>query len=213
MPTLPAHPNLDQLRHQAKDLLRSAKTGDSDALAQSQAVSEQLTLASAQLAVARAYGFASWPKLKAEVETRTVDLVEKVDAFCTASIRDGSGRAAAVALMLDLGFPIESNGGDHGATALHVAAYSGSANTVRLLLDRGADIEAHDGNWNSTPLEWAAVGSGEKPQNDPAADWVETVRILVDAGASTDAITLAPDDPKPPSQEVAELLRTHIDRA
>jgi hypothetical protein len=71
MPTLPAHPNLDQLRHQAKDLLRSAKTGDSDALGQIQAVSEQLTLASAQLAVALAYGFASWPKLKAEVEART----------------------------------------------------------------------------------------------------------------------------------------------
>jgi hypothetical protein len=32
MPTLSAHPNLDQLRHQAKDLLRAAKAGDADAL-------------------------------------------------------------------------------------------------------------------------------------------------------------------------------------
>ena len=96
MPTLPAHHNLDQLRHQAKDLLRAANGGDSHALAQIQAVSDQHTLASAQLAIDRAYGFASWPKLKAEVETRTVDLAEKVDAFCTASIRDGSGRAAAL---------------------------------------------------------------------------------------------------------------------
>jgi ankyrin repeat protein len=123
------------------------------------------------------------------------------------------GNTAAVRLMLDLGFPIESSGGDWGGTALHLAAYSGSANTVRLLLDRGADIEAHDNNWNSTPLEWAAVGSGEKPRNDPAADWVETVRILLDAGASTDLITLSADDPKPPSAEVAELLRAHVDRA
>ena len=35
-------------------------------------VSEHVTLASAQLAVAREYGFASWPKLKREVERREV---------------------------------------------------------------------------------------------------------------------------------------------
>ena len=123
------------------------------------------------------------------------------------------GNGAAVALMLDLGFPLETRGGDWGGTALHLAAYSGSARTVRLLLDRGAEIEAQDSNWHSTPLDWAAVGSGEKPGNDPAADWVETVRVLLEAGASTDAVTLAPDDPKPPSAEVAELLRAHRDRA
>src|SRR5438445_12567553 len=33
MPTLPAHPNLDQLRHQAKDLLSAAQAGDADAIA------------------------------------------------------------------------------------------------------------------------------------------------------------------------------------
>ena len=36
------------------------------------AVSDRTTLASAQLAVAREYGFASWPKLKREVERREV---------------------------------------------------------------------------------------------------------------------------------------------
>jgi ankyrin repeat protein len=118
-----------------------------------------------------------------------------------------AGNAAAVTLMLDLGFPLETDGGDSGSTALHAAAYSGSAAVVGLLLARGADIEARDGNWNSTPLGWAVVGSGERPANDPAADWVETVRTLLAAGASTGDITLSPDDPKPPSPEVAELLR------
>ena len=121
------------------------------------------------------------------------------------------GNTAAVALMLDLGFPLETRG-DGGATALHTAAYSGSADVVRLLLERGADIEAQDTTWNSTPLGWAAVGSGEQPSSDPAADWVETVHVLLAADASTDDITLSPDDPKPPSPEVAELLRTHIHR-
>jgi len=121
-----------------------------------------------------------------------------------------SGRGDAVALMLDLGFPIESRG-DDGGTALHAAAYAGSTNTVRLLLERGADIEARDTSWNSTPLEWASVGSGYQPDDDPAADWIGTVRTLLEHGASTDDITLSPDDPKPPSPEVAALLRHHID--
>jgi hypothetical protein len=35
------------------------------------------------------------------------------------------------------------------------------------------------------------------------------VQALLDAGASLDGLTLSPDDPKPPSEEVAALLRTH----
>lgn len=34
-----------------------------------------------------------------------------------------AGHTAAVSLMLDLGFPIEARGGEHGGTALHAAAY------------------------------------------------------------------------------------------
>jgi ankyrin repeat protein len=108
--------------------------------------------------------------------------------------------------LLDLGFPIDTRA-DDGGTALHAASYAGSAPTVRLLLERGADLEAPDTSWDSTPLGWAMVGSGERPNGDPAADWVETVRTLLDAGASTESVTLSPDDPKPPSPEVAELLR------
>ena len=120
------------------------------------------------------------------------------------------GETAAVGLMLDLGFPLETRG-DDGGTALHAAAYNGSTQTVRLLLDRGADIEARDTSWNDTPLGWAAVGSGERPRTNNAADWIETVRTLLQLGASTEEISLDPDSPKPPSPEVAALLRAHID--
>jgi hypothetical protein len=120
-----------------------------------------------------------------------------------------TGNTAALALMLDLGFPIDARVGENGGTALHSAAYAGSADTVRLLLDRGADIEARDRSWDSTPLNWATVGSGQRPRQNPAADWIATVRTLIDAGAATNEITLSPDDLKPPSPEVAELLREH----
>ena len=120
----------------------------------------------------------------------------------------GTGNTAAIALMLDLGFPVDARG-DDGGTALHAAAYSGSASAVRLLLDRGAGVEARDASWDSTPIEWAAVGSGEQPGGNPHPDWIGTVRALLGAGASARDITLSPDDPKPPSPEVAALLRRH----
>jgi ankyrin repeat protein len=121
------------------------------------------------------------------------------------------GDTAAVGLMLDLGFPLETRG-DDGGTALHAASYNGSPQTVYLLLDRGANIEARDTTWNDTPLGWAAIGSGERPRTNKTADWIETVQTLLEHGASTDEITLEPDDPKPPSPEVAEQLRAHLDR-
>ena len=118
-----------------------------------------------------------------------------------------TGRPAALALMLDLGFPVDAPSNDHGGTALHAAAYSGSADAVRLLIDRGANLEARDATWDSPPLDWAAVGSGERPATNPSPDWVAAVRALLEAGASTESITLSPDEPKQPSPEVAAVLR------
>ena len=69
---LPRRPDLEQLRRQAKDLLSAAKSGLAAALTLIAAVGTRQTLATAQLAVARSYGFSSWSALKLEVERRTV---------------------------------------------------------------------------------------------------------------------------------------------
>jgi hypothetical protein len=50
---LPGFPNLDQLRHQARELLRAAKDANPSALTRIRAVSERVSLSAAQLAVAR----------------------------------------------------------------------------------------------------------------------------------------------------------------
>jgi ankyrin repeat protein len=91
---LPAQPNLDHLRRQARDLLRAARAGDAAAAERIRAVSDELNLTVAQLAVAREYGFASWAKLKTEVQARSLELARLADEFCVASIRDWTGRAA-----------------------------------------------------------------------------------------------------------------------
>jgi ankyrin repeat protein len=120
-----------------------------------------------------------------------------------------TGNTEAMRIMLDMGFLIDARGGDHGSTALHAAAFSGSADVAKLLIERGADVEACDGEWNDTPVVWSAIGSGFKPTDNPNPDWLATIGALIEAGASLDGITISPDDPKPPSPAVADLLRRH----
>src|SRR5260370_20692361 len=64
---LPDRPSLRHLKDQAKDLL---KTGAAK------------SIADAQLKIARLYGFASWPKLKAHVESfeEIAQLKQAIDA-------------------------------------------------------------------------------------------------------------------------------------
>jgi len=65
----PVRPNLEQLKHQAKDLLRAIKQGEPSALAElkkhhRKAITPQKAkLANAQLALARSYGLPSWPRM------------------------------------------------------------------------------------------------------------------------------------------------------
>jgi hypothetical protein len=65
----PVRPNLDQLRHQAKELLRALRRGDEEARAAlarhhpAPRPPAAARLADAQLVLARSYGLASWPRL------------------------------------------------------------------------------------------------------------------------------------------------------
>jgi len=66
---LPVRPDLDQLKHQAKDLLRAIRRGDPDAVADfrrhhpRQIDPASVTLADAQLVLARTYQAPNWPRL------------------------------------------------------------------------------------------------------------------------------------------------------
>src|SRR5258708_81907 len=79
---LPARPNLDQYKKQAKELVKAAKAGDAHALALMREHHPRLKNASddelrratfalvdAQLIVARQHGFDSWPKFAKHIET------------------------------------------------------------------------------------------------------------------------------------------------
>ena len=75
--TLPPHPDLRQIRRQAKQLLDGFIRGDGADVAEVTAHyhgarAATFALHDAQLAIARAYGFESWPKLKAAVQGVTI---------------------------------------------------------------------------------------------------------------------------------------------
>ena len=80
MSDLPGRPDLDQLRRQARELLRAADAGDEDAIRRIRAISGKRTLSAAQLAIAREYGFPSWPKLRAEVLRRRATVGDTASA-------------------------------------------------------------------------------------------------------------------------------------
>jgi hypothetical protein len=70
---LPSRPNLEYLRKQAKELLEELQRQDSSA-----------QLADAQHALAREYGCATWPVLKASVEDRLAAFAEGARLFAGA---------------------------------------------------------------------------------------------------------------------------------
>jgi hypothetical protein len=86
---LPVRPHLDQLRHQARDLLRALKRGDDDAAAElgrhhpERIDPAAARLADAQLVLARSYGVPSWPRLV--LACRMTDALWRGD---TAAVRE-----------------------------------------------------------------------------------------------------------------------------
>ena len=174
MADLPARPSLDHLRHEARDLLRAAQSGDTAAADRIRAVSAAPTLASAQLAVAREYGFASWARLKTAIEARTTDLARQADMFCEASIRDWTGRAVRMlAATPELA-------GDNFATAVIL----GDADRVRAEIARDPGLATRvDARTGWTALHAACASNWHRLDPARAGGLLAVVRIILDAGA------------------------------
>ena len=83
----PSRPNLDQLRHQAKDLLRALRHGDPAAIDDFRAHHSpgfdfaDATLADAQLVLARSYQASSWPELVVVCEVLDATAHDDVEAL------------------------------------------------------------------------------------------------------------------------------------
>ncbi|HWF07880.1 MAG TPA: ankyrin repeat domain-containing protein [Bryobacteraceae bacterium] len=134
------HPDLKQLKRQAKQLLNAFEAGDSAAVAQVDAHYDGAQAATfglhdAQLVIARSYGFDSWPKLKAYVDGVTIRrFVEAVRA----------GQLQPVRRMLktrpELAGMTVSYGDER--RAIHYAVIHRQPEIARLLMQKGANARA-----------------------------------------------------------------------
>ena len=151
---LPAHPDLDHLKKQAKRVLRGLAERDPQALEQYRALlsrpaPNEPTLADAQHALAAEYGFASWPKLKAHVEAIGRDsdpvaaLVAAIKVNDTAAARRVLERHPELKAKLDDPLP----GFAFGATPLLAAIPWANREMIDLLLQAGADINQRSHWW------------------------------------------------------------------
>lgn len=156
---LPEKPNLEYLKKQAKELLRTMQQGK---------------LADAQHALANEYGFATWTKLKAQVEALSLSpgqalrvAVSDSDAARVKALlnRHPELRAAINDPLPDYGF---------GLNAMFAAVQRSDRETIDVLLQAGANIR--------TRSDWWAGGFGVMDDCDPSM-----VEFLLARGAVLDA--------------------------
>jgi ankyrin repeat protein len=169
---LPAHANLEHLRNEAKALLKKMRIAHPDS-----------TLAAAQLAVARSYGFRSWRKLKSYV-----DALRDFGAPLVSAVR--SGDLAAMRAILDRHPELANAAADlqeqrirpSDAPAMrlvHLAIAENRMEALRLLIERGASVNIRN-------------ASGRLPLHDCfELDSDGFVPLLLTAGAEPDVCAAA----------------------
>ena len=134
------HPDLEQLKRQAKELLGAYQAGEAAAIAEvnahyHSADPAQFALHDAQLTLARSYGFDSWPKLKAYVDGVTIRrFVEAIGANDQTLVR------AMLKARPEIANLTVSYGDEH--RAIHFAVMNRLPEMTRLLMQHGADARA-----------------------------------------------------------------------
>ncbi len=155
------HPDLEQLKHQAKELLRGFSAGDAQAVAEVDAhyrgAGANFALHDAQLVLARSYGFDSWPKLKAFVDGVTVRrLAEAVRADDLSRVK------AMLRARPELAGMAMSYGDEH--RPIHFAVMKRSPQMVRLLMRHGANARRGIDPHRDATTAWTIAKEREYPE-------------------------------------------------
>ncbi len=157
---LPSRPSLEQLKNQAKSLLKEYRAAIPESLARVREshphwqATARFTLANAQLVVAKEYGFATWSALKLHVLSQQTSLETTIRSLQDAAGRGDLARLDAL-LAADPGL-INETAGPGVRTALHHAVFGKSEAGVRFLLEHGADPNIRCEGDNAYPLHFAA---------------------------------------------------------
>jgi len=207
---LPVRPSLEQYRKQAKELLKACKSGDSDSLQRvkryhphpskltdSRTPSAKLSLADAQLVIAREHAFESWPKFAKFIEALTRES-SPVSQFELAADAIVAGDAITLKRLLrENPALIEARSTRlHRATLLHYLGANGfedyrqksprnAVEIAELLLSAGSEVDAlADAYGKATTL--GLVASSIHPKQ--AGVQIALLHTLLEAGASVDGV-------------------------
>jgi ankyrin repeat protein len=183
---LPDRPNLDQLKRQAKDLLRSARDGDCDALARfrllpafaastdADLTHRALALHDAQSVVAREHGFDSWNALRDHVEELSLEFGAALDQFVEAATGGRTDRAERLLAR-------------HPAIArasFHTGLLLGDADLVGQALERDPSLAtARGGPRDWQPLHYVCYTSVGARTPERERGLVAIAQQLVSLGA------------------------------
>ena len=198
---LPARPNLEQYKKQAKDLARDCDLSIRDALTrvrrhhprfhklpESEMRNAQVALTDAQLVIAREHGFESWPRFAHHVETlnliRSVaSLTDPAAAFIeVACVPRHSGHRSGTLEHAEM---ILSRYPQVATSSIYTAAILADEKAVRSFLSRDPKSSTANGgpyNWDAlTHLCFSRYLRLDKSRSEA---FVRTARTLLDAGAS-----------------------------
>ena len=167
---LPARPSLEQLRKQAKNLLRDYRAGDADSAQRVQLVLPRhadaksgLTLADAQFTLAREYGFRNWAAL--------VQYVSRVDPTGGALPHRPPIRPSELRPGRVIALPGGGSAPSDTVWSMYLASHAGDLDHVKALVARHPGLARHE--YNYTPPLHFAVREGH----------AALVRFLLERGA------------------------------
>ena len=187
---LPERPNLEQLKNQAKSLLRAARAQDAAALERFQALptlsgksiaelrAMGLALHDAQSVIAREHGFKSWNALREHVEEHSLSFASAVDEFVRCATGGSPGRALRL-LALHPGIAHAN---------LYTELVLGDSTAVEARLQKNPEAAKQPGgvqNWE--PLLYVCHTCLHHDVPDRAAGLVAITRGLLARGANPNA--------------------------
>lgn len=200
---LPAHPNIEQYKKQAKDLLKACKACDPEALqritkyhprlakhSDSEISRVKMSLADTQLAIAHEHGFESWPKFSKHIErlsaaNSVVALNDPLTAFVEAAgvERDGGWHGSGT---LDRANAIIAAYPEVAHSGIYTAAILGDDDAVRkfIALDAGS-ATAKGGPLGWDALTYLCFSRYLRLDKGRSHGFVRAAKALLDAGAST----------------------------
>src|SRR5437764_7524164 len=204
---LPSHPDLDQYKKLAKELLKACKSADPAAvrdwaarwrpdalpLATRLRGEKIVKLADAQFFLARAHGFESWPKFAKHVDAlKRAGSPDAIFEAAADAVVSGDIDTLARLLRENPDLVRQRSSREHRSTLLHYVSANGIEDfrqktppnileIARLLLDAGADVNAESDAYGGRSMTLGLIATSVHPRDTGLQ--IPLLELLLERGA------------------------------